>query len=231
MIEERQSPGLVIAATGLRAEARIVARGPKVRAVVGGGDAERLRQLISEVIEQGGSAVVSFGVAAGLAPGKRAGTCLIATEVVHGGQEYVADPVWAGRLQAAIPGAELAVIAGVDLPILNPTRKEGLHAETGAAAADMESHIVATLATEHGLPFAALRVIADPAERVVPAAALAGMRNDGSVNVWAILATLARAPGALPEMLQLSGDMRRAMAELFRCHRRLGPGFGFFDLG
>jgi len=229
-MEERQRPGLVIAATGLRAEARIAARLPQVRPVHGGGNAQRLERLIREAIAKGGCAVISFGVAAGLASGKGPGTSLIASEVVHGGEEYVADPVWAGRLQAAIPRAELAVIAGVNRPLLNPAQKEALQAETGAAAADMESHIAARLAAEHKLPFAALRVIADPAEKAVPAAAVAGMRSDGRIDVWAVLAALMRAPGELPALLRLSADMRRAMAELFRCHRRLGPGLGFFDL-
>jgi adenosylhomocysteine nucleosidase len=229
--EEHPTPGFVIAATGLRAEARIAARLPKVHAVAGGGSAERLEALIREAIAQGGCAIVSFGVAAGLAPGKPPGSCLIASEVVQGAKGYAADPVWAGRLQAAIPNAELAVIAGVDRPLLSPAEKEALHAETGAAAADMESHFAARLSMEHGLPFAALRVIADPAEQSVPKAALAGIRDDGSMNVWGVLAALARSPSELPTLLRLSGHMRRAMAELLRCHRRLGPGFGFFDLG
>jgi adenosylhomocysteine nucleosidase len=229
--EEHQSPGFVIAATGLRAEAHVAERLAQVRAVAGGGDGSRLEKLLGEAIAQGGRAIISFGIAAGLAPDKRPGTCLIASEVVHEDKGYPADPLWAGRLQAALGTAELAVVAGVDRPLQSAAAKEALHAETGAAAADMESHIAAWLAAENGLPFAALRVIADPAEQAVPPAALAGMRTDGSVDVLGALAALARAPRQLPAMLRLSGNMRHAMAALFRCHRRLGPGFGFFDLG
>jgi hypothetical protein len=65
----------------------------------------------------------------------------------------------------------------------------------------------------------------------VPPAALAGMGKDGSVDVLAVLASLARAPGQLPAMIGLAADTRRAMAELFRCHRLLGTGFSFLDLG
>jgi adenosylhomocysteine nucleosidase len=230
-MEERQRSGLVIAVTGLRAEARIAQRVPRVRAVTGGGVAKRLERLIGQAIAEGGRAIMSFGVAGGLAPGKGPGTCLIASEIVHEGNGYATDPAWAGHLQAVISQAELAVIAGVDDPLQSPAEKETLHAGTGAAAADMESHIAARLAAEHALPFAALRVIADPAEQAVPEAALAGMREDGSMNVGAVLAALLRSPGELPAMLRLARDMRRATAELFRCHRRVGPGFGFFDLG
>jgi len=39
-----------------------------------------------------------------------------------------------------------------------------------SAAVDMESHIAAAYAAEVGLPFAALRVISDPASRAPPLA-------------------------------------------------------------
>ncbi len=128
-------------------------------------------------------------------------------------------------------GVELATIAAVDRPLESLGEKHALYAKTGAVAADMESHIAARLAIEHGLPFVALRVVADPAARAVPPAALAGMRKDGRVDVGAVLVSLARQPGQLPAMIGLAADTRRAMSQLFRCHRLLGPGFGFFDLG
>jgi adenosylhomocysteine nucleosidase len=226
-----QKPSFVLAATGLRAEARIAARVPNVRAVAGGGDAGRLEQLIRQEIVEGAQGIISFGIAAGLRAGKGPGTCVVGREIAHGELRYSTDQAWAARLRSAIHDAELATIAGVDRPLQSPAEKHALYAATGAVAADMESHIAARLSAEHGLPFVMLRVIADPATRAVPPAALAGMGKDGRVDVWAVLASLARAPGRLPAMLRLAADTRRAMAELFRCHRLLGPGFGFFDLG
>jgi adenosylhomocysteine nucleosidase len=226
-----QRPGFVLAATGLRAEARIAAQVQQVRAVAGGGDGGRLEQLMRQKIPEGAKAIVSFGIAAGLAPEKRPGTCVVAREIAHGDIRYRTDQAWAERLRTVIPDAELATVAGVDRPLQSPAEKHALCAATGAVAADMESHIAARLAAEHGLPFAALRVIADPATRAVPAAALAGMGKDGRVEVWAIMASLARDPSQLPAMISLGADTRRAMSELFRCHRLLGPGFGSFNLG
>jgi len=228
--DEAQSPSFVVAATGLRAEARVAARIPQVRAVAGGGDGGRLEQLIRKEIPQGAKAIISFGIAAGLAPGNGPGTCLVAREIAHGDIRYPTDQTWAARLRAAL-GAELATITGVDRPLQSLAEKQALYTKTRARAADMESHIAARLATEHGLPFAALRVIADPAMRAVPPAALAGMGKDGRVDVLAVLASLARAPDQLVAMIGLAADTRRAMAELFRCHRLLGPGFSFLDLG
>lgn len=231
MSGQAQRPGFVVAATGLSAEARIAARAPQVRAVAGGGDGGRLQQLIRQEIAEGAKAIISFGIAAGLAPAIGPGTCVVGREVVYDDLRYSADPAWAAELRSAIGGVELATIAGVDRPLQSPAEKHALYAGTRAVAADMESHIVARLATEHELPFAALRIIADPAARAVPPAALAGMGKDGSVDVLAVLASLARAPGQLPAMIGLAADTRRAMAELFRCHRLLGTGFSFLDLG
>jgi adenosylhomocysteine nucleosidase len=228
---EAQSPSFVAAATGLRAEASIAGRVPRVRAVAGGGDRGRLEQLVRREIAEGAKALISFGIAAGLAPGKRPGACLVAREIAYGDLRYPTNQAWAMRLQSIIDGAELAIVAGVDHPLQSPVEKRALYAETGAVAADMESHITARLASEHVLPFAALRMIADSASRAIPAAALAGMGEDGRVDVLAVLASLARSPSQLPTLIGLAVDTRRAMAELFRCHRLLGPGFGFFDLG
>jgi adenosylhomocysteine nucleosidase len=228
---QRQNPAFVIAATGLGAEARIAARLANVVTVAGGGEAHRLDRLIGEAIAQGGCAIISFGIAAGLVPGKSAGTCFIGNDAVHRGVRYSADSTWASRLKAAIGEAELATIAGVDRPLRSPAEKRALQAATGAIAADMESHIVARLATEHRLPFAILRVIADRAETEVPSAALAGMGKDGRVDVTAVLASLAREPSQIPALMRVAMDTGRAFAELLRCHRRLGPGFSFFDLG
>lgn len=124
----------------------------------------------------------------------------------------------------------MARIAGVDRPLSDVSEKRALHAETGAVAADMESHIVGRIAAESGLPFAILRVIADPAERQLPPAALVGMRRDGAIDFRAVLGSLVANPSQLPALMQLTVDTGRARATLLRCHNLLGPGLGFGDL-
>ncbi len=95
----------------------------------------------------------------------------------------------------------------------------------------MESHIVAQLATEHGLPFAVLRVIADPSTLSLPPAAVNGLKPDGSPNIPAVLKSLATQPSQLWDIIRIAGATRRAMKGLFRCYRLLGPGLGCADLG
>jgi adenosylhomocysteine nucleosidase len=222
--------GFVIAATGLCAEARIAARSGSVRAVAGGGDTARLEELVRQLAAQGGEAILSFGIAAGLAPQCSAGACLIGHEVVYQGCTYSADPAWTTSIKKLIGKADLVRIAGVDRPLVRPSEKQALHQASSAAAADMESHVVARLAAVFALPFAVLRVIVDPAELELPPAALAGMRADGRLDVGAVLASLVRRPRQLPGLIRLAGDACRARAALLHCSDLLGSRLGFHDL-
>ena len=96
----------------------------------------------------------------------------------------------------------------------------------------MESHIVARVALAHGLPFAAIRVVADPAERQLPPAATVGMRSDGRVDLPAVLMSLARDPRQLPSLIRTALDARAAFAGLLRGRQLLGVHYGIgVDLG
>jgi adenosylhomocysteine nucleosidase len=123
-----------------------------------------------------------------------------------------------------------AEIAGVDAPIADAAEKGGLWATTGSVAVDMESTIVAQAARRHSLPFAILRVIADPASRPLPDAALVAMRADGEIDIAALLGALLRDPSQLPALLRLALDSRNAFAALVRVRALLGPRFASFNL-
>ena len=218
----------IVAVTGLHVEARI-ASGTGVTTVSGGGDPARLALLLQAALVNGVKAVISFGIAGGLRPGLKPGTTIVARAVEDGAVRAETDPAWMARLTTALPHAVVADLAGVDVAVCNPDGKGALHRATKAAAVDMESHIAARVAALHGIPFAALRVIADPAERTVPSAALVGMRADGSTDVYAVLRRLGRRPRELPGLVRTAFDARAAFAELSRNRRRLSSLFGFHE--
>ncbi len=228
--ELQNSSGYVIAATGLRAEARVAARSPQTRVVAGGGDAARLEWLLEQSITNDCRGLVSIGMAAGLERNLRPGTCLIGREVTYRSARFPADETWTARLKARLGKVELVGIAGTDRPLVTPSQKQALFAATGAAAADMESHVVARTAAKHNLPFVILRVVADSQERGLPPAALAGMRADGTTDAMGVVRSLAKNPGQLPQLIRVAADAYRAYVALLRCHRRLGPGLGLFDV-
>lgn len=95
----------------------------------------------------------------------------------------------------------------------------------------MESHIAASVAASHGLPFAVLRVVSDPAGQRIPQAALAGMREDGSTDAMGVLRALMQTPGDLFDLPGVAFNAYVAKAALVRARRDLGAGFGLADLG
>ncbi len=220
----------ILAVTGLLAEARI-ASGSGVLTAVGGGDAARLALLVQAAIARGVGAVISFGIAGGLRPGLAPGSVVVARAVDDGNCRMEAAPAWVERLARALPHAHVADIAGVDEAVCGTADKAALHRRTGAAAVDMESHVAARLAAQNGLPFAALRIVADPADRCLPAAALAGMRPDGSTDVGAVLRSLLRGPSQLPGLISTALDARRAFRGLVASRRDLCSLFGLGELG
>jgi adenosylhomocysteine nucleosidase len=217
----------VIAVTGLAFEARIAA-GEGVT-VIHGRDEPAMIAELERAIALGASGIISFGTAGGLAPDLAPGDWTVAAAIVTDLERWTCDPAWAGRLMQKLPGASLAPIASVDAPVSGAAAKLALHERTGAAAVDMESHIVARMAQAHSRPFAACRVIIDPARRRLPPAALVAMRADGGINVAALLGSLARHPGQVPQLLRLASDARSARAALLRGRRLLGAGLGFPD--
>jgi adenosylhomocysteine nucleosidase len=218
---------LVIAFVGMGFEAKIAA-GPGVLVVCR--DSRRdLANVIDGAVRQGYRGVISFGVAGGLAAHLRTGDWVVASTVLDAHVPHATDAAWSSSLVATIPGATYAPILGVDAPVAEPAMKRQLHMTTGACAVDMESHVVVRLAAAHGLAFAAVRVIIDPAERTIPPAALLGMRADGSANAWAVLRDLAVRPSQFLSLVRLAVDSFAARAELLRVRRLLGPHFRLAD--
>jgi hopanoid-associated phosphorylase len=173
--------------------------------------------------------LISFGVAGGLAPQLQPGTCVIGSAILDNGARRMTDPRWAQRLMRIIPGAVHGSIVGVGEPIAHAAAKRDLHEQTGAVAVDMESHVVARAAAEHGVPVAAIRVVVDPVKRTIPRSALAGARADGTIDPLAVMRSLARNPRDLIGLVRMALDTRAARATLMRGSALLGPGLGLVE--
>ncbi len=167
--------------------------------------------------------IISFGCAGGLDPDLASGDCVVATGVLTPDGIVATDPDGSRALLDRLPGARPGELAGVDAPLATAAAKAALWRETGAAAVDMETHAAALAARRHGLPFAACRVVLDPAWRSVPAAALAGLDTGA---VWPVLRGLAGAPAQIAAVCALAGEAWLARRALLRARARLGPGFG-----
>jgi hopanoid-associated phosphorylase len=218
----------VVAAVGLAFEARI-ATGPGVT-VLGRGERGGLAASVERAIRQGCRGIISFGIAGGLAQHLKPGAYVVGSSVIDvTGERWPTCPQWSARLLQALPGAIHAPIAGAEGPVAHPAVKRLLHKRTGAAIVDMESHLAARLAARHGIAFVALRVVCDPAHRALPSAALAGMRADGSTDGLAVMRGIASRPSVLPGVMMTAIDAAAARANLQRCRKLAGFGFGLIE--
>jgi adenosylhomocysteine nucleosidase len=199
----------VAAVTGLRAEARLAARG-LWRVGCAGGDAAATRAELGRLVAAGATLLVSFGIAGGLDPALAPGTLVVADRVTGAAGAHPPP------LIPAVAGARIGGVVGAAAPAATAAAKAALFRETGALAVDLESGLVAEAAARAGLPYAVLRAVADPAWRDLPPAACIPLRRDGTPDLAAVLLAVARRPGQIPALVSVARDMRAALATLAR---------------
>lgn len=215
----------VLIVTGLKQEARIAA-GPGLTVICSSSNPVQLREMMTSFDPGSIRGIVSFGVAGGLNPALKSGDIVIASQIVTANRRWsteasltedlVALPMKRGR--SIVSG----VLAGVEKVVLGQVGKEALRATTGADAVDMESHIAARYAEYNGLPFAAVRVISDPAHRALPQITLNAIKPNGNVDVWKVMRGIARNPRTIPHLISTGRDFNRALRSLRGCRSALG---------
>jgi hopanoid-associated phosphorylase len=176
-------------------------------------------------------------VAGGLDPSLKTGDVVVATEVMAGDTRFLADMalneemIASATLKRWSPTRRRRVVrgclAGVERVVAASACKAALHSETGAAAVDMESHIAAAYATSAGLPFAALRVISDPAHRALPDVAQSAIKPNGDIDLGRIMRGVARDPRSLRALVSAGIDFNRALWSLRGCRGFLMGQDGF----
>lgn len=197
---------------------------------VAGMGPERATRAAQRLLEQGASALASWGTAAGLSPGLRAGTLVLAERILGPAGSMDTDATWRKTLHGRLAGTldlhpgPLVQAGGL---LLTAAAKAELAAASGAAAADLESAAVATVAARAGVPMVALRVVADDAATPLPRAVAEAADERGDVPAGRVLARTLAHPAGLPELLRLALAYRRVRRS-FRTVRRLaGPNLGW----
>ena len=195
--------------TGLTAEARLLEKTGFLVAA-GGGGPEGAYRAAERLIGQGAKALVSFGLAGGLAPGVAPGALLVPRAVAEGAEHYPCDPALAAFLGGATGDT---ILAGTDIAA-TVAQKAALYSVTRIGAVDLKSGAVARAARAHGLPFAVLRAIADPATRTLPPAALVPLKPSGAIDLPRILRSVLANPAQIPALIGLARDAGKARAAL-----------------
>lgn len=218
--------------TGLAAEARLFQRiefevkPPPVRCA--GADAARARRQAAQLIIDGAEALLSFGVAGGLDARLKPGDVVVGDVVrLPDGGSIAADMAWRASLltQAGANGIAMTEgpIAGTETVVVTAGEKTALAARTGALVVDVESHALAHVAGAAGVPFVAVRAVADPAQQSLPRAVLGAVADDGAIRPLPVIARLLVSPWQVPHVVRLHLNTRAALAALGRLARLLGP--------
>ncbi|MCG8547242.1 MAG: nucleoside phosphorylase [Alphaproteobacteria bacterium] len=169
------------------------------------------------MLDEGAQALLSIGIAGGLSVDLGPGDVVLADAVVgHGDARRETHGLWRARVEVELRGSRVGAIYASQNAVRSPEHKSELHRTHGAVAVDMESGGVAAAANAAGVPFLALRVIADPAHRAIPRAALHGLAPDGRQRALAVLLQLVRRPGETPGLIGLARDSMTALARLRR---------------
>jgi adenosylhomocysteine nucleosidase len=214
---------------GLQSEARCLSGlTPPHTVMLSGARLEGARRAARQLVEAGASHLMSFGLAGGLDPALPPGTLLLPRKLLTAaGAAIAVDAAWHARAAALLASLMPATAAmlGTDTAVVTAAAKAVLHGESGAAAVDMESHVLAAAAPD--LPLLIVRVVADSATDALPPAALVGIKPDGSTDLLAVLRSVLRRPGQIPALLRLGKAAAKAEATLREAARLGGPsGFG-----
>ena len=205
-------------------------RGLDVTVAFSGGSAERARSEAERLVAAGAAALVSFGLAGGLAPAARAGDLLLPESVRGAGRHGRSirsgangcTPDW--LVAVLSPRLAPSWAASASLPP-HPTSARCLR--RSAPCCRYGKPAVATVAAEAKIPFLVLRAVADPADQVVPQVAREALRPDGRIR---IRATSERTPPPTRRAVRAVSPRsaeRAGTASLRRAVRLAGQRLGF----
>lgn len=177
-------------------------------------------------LEKGATALLSWGVAGGLSPVLSSGS-LILPKVIIGTDRsvYPSDPDWHASLCSRLKGHVdfcMEALAESATPLWTVEEKARLYRQTGAAAVDMESGAVAAVAQSAGVPFLAIRAVADSAGTEIPRATLHAFDEFGQLNLMGLLNGLAHHPAELPALIRLGLHFCKAQTTLVKVAKRIG---------
>ncbi len=195
--------------------------------VVAGMGPARALEAAERLAASGANALVSWGSAAGLDPALTPGTIVLPHRVLPAsGGAIAADMAWLRRIAETLsPSLPVASgdLAEADSVLADAEAKASLGRQTGAVAADMESAAVARAAVEAGIPWIAVRAIADPAAEALPDAVLAAIGEDGTIDPAAVIRSAASSIRGLRSLLQLRRHHAAARRSMRRLAREAGP--------
>lgn len=176
------------------------------------------------------TAILSFGLCGGLAPGLSVGGIALAGVLIDGNTIYRPNGLWTGRLASALGVKPVPYFSTGQFNLANsPAQRAELYNQYGASAIDDESGPMAQFAKQRNIPFAILRVVSDAWNDTVPLAARQAVNPDGSSNVSSIIAWLEAHPdqagGQVLDLAKTALEYNESLATLLQVGQQAGQYF------
>jgi len=187
--------------------------------------AERARLAANHLIENGATALISWGVAGGLAPHVHPGQLILPDHIIdQNGRSFPVDQPWRTQLQNNLPPS-LPILNGSLLQasqlITSVAEKQQLFIQYQAIAVDMETAAIAAVAQRAHLPFLAIRAIVDPIDFTFPAWLHQSLDAAGEIKIPTLMKNLCRQPHRLRTLVQLSRYFAAAKTTLNKAREGL----------
>lgn len=192
-----------------RAIRRAVRQVPSVQVVVSGPGPGAVHRALDRAMNppSQGLGILLAGVAGELATVPA--SFFIQTVVDAGGARY--QPSFPAPSDASGDGVTLL---GLDAPAATPAEKLAWHERSGARLVDTESHVLARLCSERGIPWGVVRGISDAAHETLPAQALDWVTPAGRTRILRPLADILRTPALIPAVVRLGRRSARSLPDV-----------------
>ena len=193
--------------------------------IISGMGPERAAQAAKELAEEGADLLVSWGFAGGLDPKLTTGQLLIPSRLVTEAGVNIPLSAQADELVFNSLATKMAVSNESLVPVEDAVKsvedKETLYRASGAAAVDMESGAIASVANEKEVPFLAVRALFDDASRHLPHFIDSAVDEFGSVKIAPFLNAILRHPKDLFLLPSLQRESKAALQSLQEAAKHL----------
>jgi len=209
--------------------------GRGVIAIHSGIGPEKALAAAHALLENGATAILSWGCATALEEGLKPGSLYLPQTIFHcDGRESPVHKSWHERLSRTISSLELEMIASGSLAesptiLKNNRQRSALKNKTGALAADMESGALALAALEKNAPFLAIRVIADCADDPIPEFVSQSIDEWGRIKWFRFFPGALLRPGEWKNLARLNRHFKSSLATLKAVCDQAGPDFQAFS--
>ncbi|NOR79770.1 MAG: phosphorylase [Methyloprofundus sp.] len=179
-----------------------------------GSGAKNANIATKRLIDNGANQLISWGCAGALAPHLKAGDLVIpSTILTNNNTSFATQESWSKQVINTLE-QNITCYNGKlfesDTIISLAQDKAAQYQQTGALAVDMESGALAQVAQQAGIPFIAIRSIADPANMDLPKAIAYAMTGQGVISIPKLLLYLCTHLTNLPGLINTAQHFNTA---------------------